>query len=297
MGAVEKNVLHALIARLAERLDRGDAHRRKVVREVVHQRLQGIGMTVFAECLGRGGTDPDVGVFQRTDQRIETLCRKVADDGVDRRQPHGRRLVGKREHQLIGELLLAELAHQRDGLLPNDGIAVLRSQQQLVVISVSLDVDENGERVELHRDRLGLQKPADPGQYVALPLRKRGHERGDGVDRGLLRGYVGIVELGEQVVDRAGIRDLAQRFDRQTADHGVVVVEQRQDVGTGIATADDVQHAQQQGDDLVLFRGAKHFQDGRHGAGAEVDQGLRRRLGRIRMLEAVHQLRQCSQVA
>ena len=120
---------------------------------MAHQRLQRGGMTILAEGLRRRGADPDVVVFQRCDERLDSLLRPEPHDGVDRRQAHRGGLIGQRQHELIGETLLAEFAHQRDRLLPNHGIAVFRRQQQLVVIALALDVDVDRERVQFHRQR------------------------------------------------------------------------------------------------------------------------------------------------
>src|SRR5207302_6570644 len=111
---------------LAEGFDRGDADGWKIVIEVVHERLDRGGIAVLAERLRGGSADPDVGVFERRDQRIETLRRTMTDDGIDRRKANGRRFIGQREYERVGETFLAEHAHQRDGLLTDDRIAVLR---------------------------------------------------------------------------------------------------------------------------------------------------------------------------
>ena len=49
------------------------------------------------------------------------------------------------------------------------------------------------------------------------------------------------------------------------------MIEQRQDVRTGVAAADHIEHAQQQRDDLVLFRGTQRFENRGNSVRAEVD--------------------------
>ena len=265
--------------------------------EMLRQRRDGAPVAVLAERLRRRRADPDVAVFERADQRLEPLLRPQMDDGVDRRETDRGRLVGEREHELIGEALLAELPHQRDRLLAQDGIAVLRRQQQLVVIPLALDVHEDGERVQLRRDRGRLQHSPDLRERVVLDLGIRRDERRDRVHRRLLTGDVEVVELREEIVDRGGVRDLAERLDRQAADHRVVVIEERHDAADRLRVADHVQHANQQRHDLVFLDVLQRLENRGHRRRSEVDQRLRRDFRGVGLLEIVEQHRQRALVA
>ena len=167
----------------------------------------------------------------------------------------------------------------------NDRIAVFRREQQLVVKALALNVDEDRERVELDRNLRRLQQSANLREHVLLDFRECRDECGDRIDGGLLAGHVLIVELREEIVDRAGMRNLAECFDGEAANERVLVIEERKDVADRLGTADDIDDAQQQRDHFIFFRVLQRFENRRDGAGTEIDQRLRRNFGRLRLLE------------
>ena len=254
-------------------------------------------MAIFAQRLRGRRANPDVVIFQRGDQRLHPFFRPQPHDGLNRRQAHRRRFVGQRKDKLIGEPLFAELSHQRDGLLSDHRIAVLRGQQQFVVIALALNVDVRRKRVEFHRQRGRLQKLSNFRQHRRFHLREHRHERRHGIDRRLLRRDVGVIELDQEVIDGSGMVHFSDRVDGQPTDHRIVVIEEGNDAGNGLGAVKGVQHTQKERDHFVLLRVVQRLQNRREGRRSEVDERLRRHFGRIRFFQTSQEHGQCARIS
>ena len=89
---------------------------------------------------------------------------------------------------------------------------------------------------------------------------------------------------------------LSDGVDGQTADHRIVVIEERNDAGNGLCAVKGIENAQKERRHLVLLGVVQRLQNRRKGLRSEVDQRLRGHFGGIGFFQASQEHRQCARI-